>query len=168
MNHLFISLPNPDSNFIKELKSTMFNFIWGGKVDKIKREVSVLQYDEGGLKFLDLECYIASLKSTWIRRYITSDSKWKNILDCLINMNQLIQCGTEFISLSYQNTNNQFWKDTLQSWKLIADTLDSNDKENCNILHSPIWYNHTIIVNNQYVFFKKIGLIKKLFMLEIC
>ena len=38
-------------------------------MDKIKREVSVLSYEDGGLKILDLQSFIYSLKSTWIRRY---------------------------------------------------------------------------------------------------
>jgi len=39
-----------------------------GKTDKIKREVSVQNYDKGGLRILDINLFISSLKSTWIRR----------------------------------------------------------------------------------------------------
>ena len=153
MNHLFISLPDPDVNFMKELKTVMLNFIWGGKVDKIKRSVATLQYSEGGLKFLDLDYYITALKSTWIRRYLISDGKWKNIINCSIDINKLIHCGSGYIQKTCESIDNKFWKDTLLSWKVIADK-DVKLNKNYNILHSPIWYNDDIKVDRQQVFIK--------------
>lgn len=39
LNHLFIALPNPKSNALKELNNILFNFVWNSKCDKIKRHV---------------------------------------------------------------------------------------------------------------------------------
>ena len=37
ITHLLLNLPDPDDNFLKELNTLLFNFLWGGKTDKIKR-----------------------------------------------------------------------------------------------------------------------------------
>ena len=49
LNHLFISLPNPSENVIKELNTIFYDFIWSG-IAKIKQTVVVKQYMDGGLK----------------------------------------------------------------------------------------------------------------------
>ena len=38
-NHIFLSLPNPDPTYLKELNEIFFNFIWSNKLDKISRRV---------------------------------------------------------------------------------------------------------------------------------
>lgn len=48
LNHLFISLPTPSSNFLKQLKEILFNFLWNSKVDKIKRKQITQDYEMGG------------------------------------------------------------------------------------------------------------------------
>lgn len=42
LNHLFITLPNPNEKTIKQLNDILFNFIWNSKIDKIKRNYSKL------------------------------------------------------------------------------------------------------------------------------
>ena len=50
LNHLFISiLPNPDEQTIKELNNIFFEFLWDG-LAKIKQNIVIKQYCEGGLK----------------------------------------------------------------------------------------------------------------------
>ena len=39
LNHLFSSLPNPDSSYLESLNYIFFKFIWPNKPDKIKREM---------------------------------------------------------------------------------------------------------------------------------
>ena len=94
MNHLFISLPDPDEKVIQDLNTIMFRFIWDDKPDKIKREVTVLNYEYGGLKVLDIYSFISALKSTWIKRYLSVVGKWKYLLEQQVNMPLIINSGT--------------------------------------------------------------------------
>ena len=50
LNHLFISLPNPDDKIIKEINEMFYSFIWEG-TDRIKRTVICQDYWKGGLKW---------------------------------------------------------------------------------------------------------------------
>ena len=52
LNHLFMALPNPPERVIKELDSMFFKFIWKNSPDKIKRDIIIKDYENGGLKIL--------------------------------------------------------------------------------------------------------------------
>ena len=38
----------------KELNEALYHFLWDGKPDKIKRNVIINEYNDGGLKMIDL------------------------------------------------------------------------------------------------------------------
>ena len=86
----------------------MFNFIWDDKPDKIKRDISVLNYENGGIKILDLVSFITSLKTSWIKRYLYGVGKWKSIIEAQVNMPFFINCGTDYMIQSYTKLNNHF------------------------------------------------------------
>ena len=50
----------------------MYDFIWDSKPAKIKRYVLTMDYGKGGLKMIDLETFMKSLKICWIKRMIDS------------------------------------------------------------------------------------------------
>ena len=72
-------LENPNKNVIKIIKDSMFNFLWDGKPEKINRKVIIQDYDMGGLKMVEIESYINSLKSKWIKRILDTENtgQWK-------------------------------------------------------------------------------------------
>jgi hypothetical protein len=52
----------------------MFNFLWDNKPDKIKRDIIIQDYKDGGLKRIDIEKFIKSLKSSWIKRILDTSN----------------------------------------------------------------------------------------------
>ena len=68
------SLPNPPNETIKRIEKMMYNFIWDGKPDKIKREILTSDYDKGGLRMIDIEKFIWSLKISWVKRILQTES----------------------------------------------------------------------------------------------
>ena len=55
LTHVFTALPRPPDRFIKTLRSQLFKFIWGGKVDRVKRSSLYYPVDEGGLSMIDID-----------------------------------------------------------------------------------------------------------------
>ena len=53
LNHLFISLPNPIENEIKEFKNSIFMTLWN-RTANIKQTVVVKQYFEWGFNMITL------------------------------------------------------------------------------------------------------------------
>ena len=48
-------LPLPNMKTINDLEKCMFNFIWDGKPDKIKRDTLKQIYQNGGIKMTDIK-----------------------------------------------------------------------------------------------------------------
>ena len=96
INHLFITLPSPDQEIVNHIYSILFHFLWSNNV-KIKRNVVIKQYWEGGLKMVNLAAFIEALKLTWIRRLLQSDSKWQDFIKFFIKSDKLVGCSTEYI-----------------------------------------------------------------------
>ena len=96
--HLFQSLPNPSDQFYTELNTLLYNFIWDGPTDRIKRNTLIKQYAEGGLKMIDIKSFALAIKLTWIRRILT-DRKWINILLTETNttIKQITLYGNNFL-----------------------------------------------------------------------
>ena len=64
------SFRKPDENKMKTLKTNMFTFLWNEKPDRIKRDQIIQEYENGGLKMIDIDSFVDGLKSTWIKRFI--------------------------------------------------------------------------------------------------
>ena len=77
--HLFTTLPNPGDKILKQFNDMLFQFVWQGPIGKIKKEVLVKDYTNGGLNMINLTAFINSLKSTWIHRAIHEVKKVSTI-----------------------------------------------------------------------------------------
>ena len=53
---------------ITEITQLFYNFLWNGKGDKIKRNVILADYTDGGLRMLDIASFNKALKFTWIKK----------------------------------------------------------------------------------------------------
>ena len=58
-----------------------YKYLWSCGPDKIKRNIIIQPICRGGLKMIDLENFIFSLKITWIRRLIMQNCKCTYILN---------------------------------------------------------------------------------------
>ena len=60
-------LPTP-KDAIRELNQLLFKFLWKG-VDKTTLLPVINEYEKGGLKIIDLETMIKSLRIAWLKEY---------------------------------------------------------------------------------------------------
>jgi uncharacterized membrane protein YvlD (DUF360 family) len=97
LNHLFLSLPNPSNEIVKIINELLYSFIWNSPVCRVKKEILQNNYDNGGLKMINLNAFILSLKSNWIRRLFQKDNKWQNMFMSFIDTDQFYNCGSDYI-----------------------------------------------------------------------
>ena len=66
-------------NAIKEINNLFFNFLWDGKGDKVKRDIIISDYENGGLRMIVRKLFNQALKSGWIKKYLDRENhgKWK-------------------------------------------------------------------------------------------
>ena len=134
----------------------MFKFIWDCAMDKIKRNVCIQSYWDGGLKFLDLKHYITALKSTWIRRFLTGNGIWKRILENVFDINLMLNTGNKYIDYCISKTANVFWKDAFKSWKNIINSQEHKPNiSTAECLVEPLWYNGLFKIDSKVIFYKK-------------
>ena len=94
--YIMSSLPSSQS-YLKEIHQLLYNFLWDGKGDKIKRSVILNEYKDGGLKMLDIRSFNYALKSKWVKKYLddNNQAKWKLIrllLDKDVSVLKCIYC----------------------------------------------------------------------------
>ena len=72
-------------NLISQLQNIQANFIWQGKKSKIRHISLIGDYDEGGLKNIDIKSKMSSLRLTWVKRLclgnLTPDSETPGLGD---------------------------------------------------------------------------------------
>ena len=68
---------------IQEINSLFYKFLWSDKVDKIKRNVMINDYPEGGIKMIDIISFNKSLKAVWVKKYLDNENcgHWKLFFD---------------------------------------------------------------------------------------
>ena len=140
-SYLVIPLPRPPLSITKRINTLVFNFLWGCKRDKIKRELVVRPVSMGGLDMFYSEDFIMSLKVSLLSKIINPTFKhsWNNIF-----YNQLQHQNFPMISIENGLVKNKLFLYTsdllnsYQDWK--SKTAEARD---VSINHC-IWANKNI------------------------
>lgn len=90
----------------------------------------IQDYLDGGLKMINTDWHIKSLKSTWIRRLLKNDTAlWTQMFDNVIGpINNLTMLGPQWYGYLKSKTKNKFWYDVLESWFQISTKLQLTQK----------------------------------------
>ena len=147
-------LPNPPHHIIHKIECLCFSFIWNDKRDKIKRSTLKNNYENGGLKMTDIECFINSLKLTWVKKLLDprNTSSWKLLLlddiERYGNFNILVY--NKYDMTKIVRNLNSFWRDVFLAWS------NPNREENTAeyYLSQPVWFNSNIKIGNEVVYYQ--------------
>ena len=151
LNHLFIALPNPSIEIIKDIEAMLYTFIWKSSVNRVKKDIMQKKYQEGGLKMINIHSFILALKSTWIRRLFFNNCKWQNIFMSSIDINKLSCGGSGYIEQVIESVKNQFWKDVLYAWKSVIEKDENKDWT--NFLANTVWLNKQVKIYKRTIFY---------------
>ena len=151
--HILIALPSPSTVLIKKINKMLFEFLWDGKPDKIKRSTAKLKFEKGGLGMIDVELFDKSLKLTWLRKLIVGNSKWKAlILTVYPELEKIPYYGDQLVDEMKTNIENPFWKDVItyfcQFHTKFLITTDQELKATCFQRNSRFKIDNLIINDN--------------------
>ena len=148
MVYLFSLIPTPEV-VVTELNRILYKFLWKS-TDKVTRLSTINDYENGGLKMVDNECMIKSLRLAWLKRIVSSNrGTWKSYLRHLLAKYGglfLFNCNFDVKNLSIHS---QFYTELLQWWSDFREDFASNKDWN-----SVIWNNKEIRVSGSPVFYK--------------
>ena len=74
----FSVFPSPPEDFFKRLDLILYDFVWNGTPDKVKRKTLILPVSEGGFGMPDCRSFCKALKIAWIKRFYvkSEDVRW--------------------------------------------------------------------------------------------
>ena len=149
--HLF-SVLLIDDNMIKELKEIFFDFIWGSKSHKIATDTLCNSYSYGGLKMINVELFIKSIRFAWVHKMFDNHnfSPWKLMLQSTINKfggNCIFYLGKTSLSRIAKRIKNPFWSQILLNWAELE--LNSDFENLTHILSQPLWHNDLLKAGNK-------------------
>ena len=133
----------------KELNRLVYKFLWNGP-DKKTRLSTINDYAKGGLRMIDLDCMIKSLRLAWLQRiYDVMEDPWKWYLSHLL---------TKFGGLFLFNCNydvNDLSVPSLFSFQLLKWWSEfREDFASVKDWHNIIWNNRDIRIDGSPVFYK--------------
>ena len=156
--HVLSPLPT-NHQAIKELNGAFYHFLWDGKPDKIKRNIMINDYSNGGLKMIDLFSFNKSLKTIWIKKYLdkTNLGKWKLFFE-----RELGRYGGEAVFLGNLNktdikhhfsSTNIFINEILMIWSEVNYTDNISSLQHYQ--SQPLWNNSLIRIDSKPIFFRE-------------
>jgi len=141
-------------------ESIMYHFLWNSKVERVKRNIMIAPYEDGGLKMLDIRSQSQALKIKWIDRLKCQlDNNKHDIWTAwLVNkcdkvkLDYLLKCNLHYKDLSTAIVlpEKNPWFEILREWCIYNfDHLPLNGED---IRNQNLWFNSLIKINKKLVF----------------
>ena len=155
-------------DFVKKIHTLIYNFIWQGKRDHVKRDTIIASKEEGGLNMINFRLLDKSLKVTMLKRIIEpGNERWKILPQYYLNI-----FGPEYLILHINALERKIikelmipnvYKDIISAWQECRhnprDVAPSNVRE---IQNQILWENNLIRFHGKR-FISVNGLKKELF-----
>ena len=149
-------------DILKTIDSLIYNFLWHGKREKIKRTTLIGQTEYGGIEMCDTNSFFKSLKFKWIKMLIDkTDANWKILPNYFLEIfgeNFLIfNMNLENLK-SIKNYNTRFipsfYLDIINTWLQINQLTTLKPNTYKSIRKSVICGNRYIKFRGQCLIFK--------------
>ena len=141
---------------VEELSSIQNKFIWKSKTPKIRHATLVADYQDGGIKNVNVAAKLKALELAWVCRLQDDNHHpWKAIPSKIFTLpnGDLVFQRNFRLSQSLLTTISllpAFYRELLEFWVEIS----YSETENSNITFSEsLWYNAHFQINNDALFF---------------
>ena len=158
LSFVVASLPNPDNNFFTSLNKSIYSFIWGSPRDRIKRKQLVQDYQQGGLKMIDIVHYCNAMKLRWLQRLHCNNKEvmWVNIFyshfNSFCNLNDVLELSATAIFQLAGTIGNSFWKNVLETWSYVLSSYLAVDKISIrDFALQHIWFNDLFYIDGNHL-----------------
>ncbi len=138
----------------KEVKAIILDFIWDGKPSRIAYDVLILSIGNGGLKLMDIETKVKSLKAVWVKRFFDlSSHRWKAAHRfCFIK--QWIYTSFFSANQSPLKVKPKLYQEVQKYWSEARIINNTNIKVD-TIQEQVIWNNRYITIAKQSYYWKR-------------
>jgi hypothetical protein len=138
-------------NVIREINSIIYEFVWNGKSDKVKRDILEQNYDKGGQKMINMKDIVKSSLVIWIQKYLdNTDRLWKTSFEhfCKVkNLNIFLRSNFEMSELPKSIPN--YYEQAIKYWSEVSNSTNSKSPITSDMY---IWYNKLFKIGNKTVY----------------
>ena len=142
------------TDFMKELNTVAFNFIWGYKPEKVKRMTIISGYEDGGLKMLDIESFVTAQKVMWVKRLLNNkEGSWKIFPNLILSQllgNHSFQCSTK--KGEQMKSFPLFYRQLFLVWN---KTKEDPGEDPFKIRREILWHNDSIKIRGRDICYRK-------------
>jgi len=146
------------SEIKKEVNSIIYKFVWRN-VERIKRSTLINEYENGGMKMIDIESMINALKAAWIPRLMqskhVSSFLCHQLKKCNVTIKMLIEGNVTVESQLEKALNlNTFYLDCITSFNRCK-SFPVNEIYNVHeFLSQPLWCNRLFMYKGCVLLYK--------------
>ena len=131
--HILISLPTPSIKIINKINKLLYTFLWSNKPDQIKRNVTILKPNDGGLGMVDLAIFYKSLKLTWLKRFLNCNAKWIVLIETIYpELKNVTNFGDAYIENLNKLIKNPFWENVTRYYIEFYNKKQLESKDEVN------------------------------------
>ena len=158
------SFDHVPKEIVNEANNILWDFIWKGKREIIKRAIIIQRYEEGGKKVVDIEEKIKALQLKWLIKLLMhvkdrDQPKWMILFKYFIrNYDKKLQSGYEYVHLNFTTTNTKipkFYSDILNTWKSLKLLRCRAPTSKQSILNEYLWHNTFIKENGDSLYYER-------------
>ena len=141
---------------LKEVERMVSEFVWGGKGVRIAREVMENEYEDGGLKLINLERRKKALRVKMVVRYLKDkrDHIWKVFLREAIN--KCGGCGESGVYMELKKGMlsgvSEFYKEVLGAWGEFVKCVKYECKDVKQVWEQPVFLNPKITFEGNTIY----------------
>lgn len=146
------------TEIVKQINKIFYNFIWN-KNDRIKRTTLINEYEKGGMRMVDVESMIESLKAAWIPRLLCCTHTSSFLSDQLnkYNMNIKMLLDGNITHESFLQKVlflNSFYIDCIISFNRCKTDVELTKMRVNDFLAQPIFCNKLFVHKGKALLFK--------------
>ena len=147
-------------DIVKELKCCIYEFIWGGKRDRIKRSVLSNSVINGGMNMVDIDSFLCALKASWITKLVNIKGNWKEVL--YHHLHRLHMPINYITKMNFQNIENypvleklpKFYQDVFIAFNQVKHVKPIHLMNKNELFEQTLFGNELFKCNNKCLYFK--------------
>ena len=139
---------------VVQTNKLFLDFLWDNGSSKISKSTIIKPITEGGLKMIDFETKVNSLKLSWILRALTNpESTWNLIISEMLNkipFDYILRCRSNCTHLLSKIP--AFYRNIYKTWLAFQFPTPINKS---NIMQENLWLNKYITIENKPIIWVK-------------
>ena len=145
------SLVTIPDHVIKQVNSIIYDFIWNGKTDKVKRNLFEQDFKNGGYKMINFTDIITASSVMWVQKYLDyTEREWKHTLEWFSNRKNLkLFLMSNFDVEELPTRLPSYYINAIRNWSRLSG--QSKELMN-NICLQPLWYNREFKIGFKSVY----------------